>query len=200
MAHTVHLRLTTLILATLAVGAAVAVLAQPAAVPGPGAEPLTTLRDVQLAANSYTTGYTRYLAVSGFTGGDSLSDAHRGTAEIDQLRFGIAAAAKARLDPVVITKTLDAYSPQFARAAATGQVLATVTVYVRRTSTSAQRDIATFVLSGVRVSRQVVAATGDEQVTLAATQERMSYTTQSATGGSGQTYTFCFNQGTGRTC
>jgi type VI protein secretion system component Hcp len=197
----VRLRVRTLVAGAAAVGLAVASLTVGGGTPQ-AAKPLTTLHDLQLAANSLTTGYSRYLTVPGFTGGQSTLAAHKGLALVDNVRFGMTATpsdtpggatGKAMLDPIVIGKTFDPYSPQVAKALATGKHFATITAYVYANTSAAKGDIAKYVFTDAIFVKQSLDSTGNEVVSLTSAKVSITYTARNAAGAALANYLFCFD-------
>jgi type VI protein secretion system component Hcp len=206
----VKVRLRTLVAGAATVAIATAGLVGSSGTPSasPQERRITTLKDAQLAADTFVDGFDRYLSVSGFAGGTSTTGAHPNLVPVDNIRIGLSVAAttattgattagKARLEPVVITKNLDAYSPQFSRAAALGTHLGNVTVYVYRSATNTPYDIAVFSLTNVLVTHDVIDARGNEQLTLLPIAECVTYNLQNDLG-TLQPYKTCFNTATNK--
>jgi type VI protein secretion system component Hcp len=163
---------------------------------------ITTLHDAVLAANAFEEN-TRFLSVTGFTGGYTTDEAHPGLVNVDNLQVGLSSSystgagggttvGKSTLDRVLLSKDLDVYSPQLLKAAAQGLHIPNVTVFVRRAGDKPY-DIATFSLTNVIVVHDVMDAKGNESVALIPLQLCVTYKLQNPNG-SLQDVKTCYNQ------
>ena len=162
---------------------------------------LDTMPPIELAAVQTN---DIYLEVTGFTGGESTASKHSGLSTVIGVTSGVTRSsptAKAIAESFIITKPIDAYTIQFAKAVNTGIHLATVRIFF---TTPGQAPIDKFVytLSDVVVMRSAQSfKDGDstETVRLFFNRISMVYRKQNTTG-TVTVFTYCWDYPTNTSC
>ena len=142
-----------LVPAVLAAGVTAALVLQPGggvtADDGPGVGALTDVRLAAVQAN------TIFLSVPSFTGGESTDPKHPNMSTAFAVTAGVSkavAGAKPLPEPFIITKPVDAFTPQFSLAVNEGRSLPSVSLYFNKAGDK-PIDVFVYNLSNVTVTR-----------------------------------------------
>jgi type VI protein secretion system component Hcp len=166
---------------------------------------VTELPEVDLAALN---AQAIYLSVSGFTGGESTSSKHPGIGTATAVSSGVVTTAtstttgKASPASVVITKPVDSYTPQFAKAVSTGAHISSVIIWFDMVTGDGERDIAKLALTDVLVKQSTLrfsSGATSEVVTLLVRREALTYWPQTVSG-LGSPITWCWSFVTNTAC
>lgn len=172
--------------------------------------PAPSLSQLQLVAVTAT---GAWVSVSGWNGGGSTDSHHLGQAEVTRVTSGLVAAistsstgagaGKVKPDDVVITKSLDGYTTQFAKAASAGTNLRTVTISFSKQAGDLPADFLKYTLSGVTVHTDrlnLPVGSTTEVVGLHAASMKIVYTPTSDSGQTSAPFTYCFDFKNNRAC
>jgi type VI protein secretion system component Hcp len=154
-----------------------------------------------------------FMSVAGFSAGESLAAVHPQTAEVDTVGSALSnsgaptssTVGKVSASTVTITKAVDSYTPQLQKAASTGTLLTTVTIYLDRLVSERETDVAVYTLSGVLVKSDSLRfgaanGTGTESVAFAVRQLKFSYRMQKPDGSLAPALSYCWNFATNKAC
>jgi type VI protein secretion system component Hcp len=153
-----------------------------------------------------------YLAVSGYTGGESTSALHPRLSTAFSVNSGLLNAGsrtspgKVLANSIVITKPIDSYTTQFSKSASTGHSLTSVTLYLDKAidSSSTEQDVAKYVLSYAFVKSDSLhsdtTGVGVETVQLQFSSVHITYYAYGSNGAVSNTYSYCWNFSTNAAC